>query len=68
MSPNVWGIKEAARQHGIESIGTVVTPCQMQGIRKMQAYPFSTRFIADKIISRYLLYGKLPNGFIRYFY
>ena len=49
MSPNVWGIKEAARQHGIESIGTVVTPCQMQGIRKMQAYPFSTRFIADKI-------------------
>ena len=49
MSPNVWGIKEAARQYGIESIGTVVTPCQMQGIRKMQAYPFSTRFIADKI-------------------
>ena len=58
MSPNVWGIKEAARQHGIESIGTVVTPCQMQGIRKMQAYPFSTRFIADKI--------KLLVG--RYFY
>ena len=35
MSPNVWGIKEAARQHGIESIGTVVTPCQMQGILRL---------------------------------
>lgn len=49
MSPNVFGIKEAARQAGLEKIGTVVTPCQMQGIRKAQAYPFATRFIADKI-------------------
>lgn len=68
MSPNVWGIKEAARQHGIESIGTVVTPCQMQGIRKMQAYPFSTRFIADKIkllvgiFWQFPLLGDFPAG------
>lgn len=49
MSPNVYGIKQAARQFGLEKIGTVVTPCQMQGIRKAQAYPFSIRFIGDKI-------------------
>lgn len=49
MCPNVFGIKEAARQCGIEKIGTVVTPCQMYGIRKSQAYPFSMRFIGDKI-------------------
>lgn len=49
MSPNVFGIKEAARQFGLEKIGTVVVPCQMQGIRKAQAYPFSIRFIGDKI-------------------
>lgn len=49
MSPNVYGLKDAVRQYGIEKVGTVVTPCQMYGIRKMQAYPFSQRFIADKI-------------------
>lgn len=49
MSPTVYGIKEAARQFGLEKIGVVATPCQMQGIRKVQAYPFSTRFIGDKI-------------------
>lgn len=49
MSPTVYGIKKAARQFGLEKIGVVATPCQMQGIRKVQAYPFSTRFIGDKI-------------------
>lgn len=49
MSPNVSAIKDAVRQDGIEKLGIVATPCQILGIRKMQAYPFSSRFIADKI-------------------
>lgn len=48
-SPNVWALKEAVRQYGIEKLGTVGTPCQIMGVRKMQVYPFSTRFVADKI-------------------
>ena len=48
-SPNVWALKKAVRQYGLEKVGTVAIPCQLQGIRKMQAYPFGTRFIADKI-------------------
>lgn len=49
MSPSVLALKEAVRQHGLESVGVVATPCQVQGIRKAQAYPFSTRFVTDKI-------------------
>lgn len=48
-SPNVWMLKEAVRQYGIEKVGTVGTPCQVMGIRKMQSYPFGVRFLADKI-------------------
>ena len=49
LSPNVWTLKEAARQYGLEKIGTVSIPCQTMGIRKMQSYPFGVRFVADKI-------------------
>lgn len=48
-SPNVWALKQAVRQYGLEKVGTVGTPCQIMGIRKMQVYPFSTRFVADKL-------------------
>lgn len=48
-SPNVWALKLAVRQYGLEKVGTVAIPCQLMGIRKMQSYPFSTRFLADKI-------------------
>ncbi|MCQ2964069.1 MAG: coenzyme F420 hydrogenase subunit beta [archaeon] len=48
-SPNLLAFKTAVRQYGIEKLGTVGTPCQVQGIRKMQSYPFATRFLADKI-------------------
>jgi len=48
-SPNVWMIKEAVRHYGIEKLGVVGIPCQLQGIRKMQSYPFGTRFVADKL-------------------
>ena len=45
MSPNIFALKEAVRQYGLESVAIVATPCQVQGIRKAQAYPFSTRFV-----------------------
>ena len=48
-SPNVWMLKEAVRQYGLEKVGTVAIPCQSMGIRKMQSYPFGVRFLADKI-------------------
>ncbi|MDR0911587.1 MAG: coenzyme F420 hydrogenase subunit beta [Methanobrevibacter sp.] len=48
-SPNVWALKDAVRQYGLEKVGTVAIPCQLQGIRKTQSYPFATRFVADKI-------------------
>jgi len=49
MSPNVAAIKDAVRQGGIEKLGIVATPCQINGIRKMQVYPFSSRFVSDKL-------------------
>jgi len=48
-SPNVWALKDAVRRYGLEKVGTVAIPCQLQGIRKTQSYPFATRFLADKI-------------------
>lgn len=48
-SPNVWMLKQAARQYGLEKMGTVAIPCQLMGIRKMQSYPFGVRFLADKL-------------------
>lgn len=48
-SPNVWALKKAVRQYGLEKVGTVGIPCHLQGIRKMQSYPFGTRFLADKL-------------------
>lgn len=49
LSPNVWKLKEAVRQYGLEKVGIVTIPCQTMGIRKMQSYPFGVRFLADKM-------------------
>ena len=49
MCPNVALIKEATRGYGLEKIGTVGTPCQVMGIRKMQTYPLGARHVTDKI-------------------
>lgn len=49
MCPNVALIKEATREYGLEKIGTIGTPCQVMGIRKMQAYPMGARHVTDKI-------------------
>lgn len=49
MCPNLSMIKEATRSYGLEKIGTVGTPCQIMGIRKMQTYPMGLRHVTDKI-------------------
>ena len=49
MCPNVSLIKEATRRYGLEKVGTVGTPCQVMGIRKIQAYPMGARNVTDKI-------------------
>ena len=49
MCPNLALIKEATRAYGLEKIGTVGTPCQVMGLRKMQAYPIGLRNASDKI-------------------
>ena len=48
MSPTLSALKEATRQYGLEKVGVVATPCQVQGLRKAQAYPLA-RFVTDKI-------------------
>jgi coenzyme F420 hydrogenase subunit beta len=49
ISPNVSLIKEATRSYGLDKIGIVGTPCQMQAVRKGQLYPFGWRDVDDKI-------------------
>jgi coenzyme F420 hydrogenase subunit beta len=49
MCPNLALIKEATRSYGLEKIGTIGTPCQVMGIRKMQTYPMGLRHVTDKI-------------------
>lgn len=49
MCPNLSLIKEATREYGLEKIGTVGTPCQVMGLRKMQVYPMGARNVTDKI-------------------
>jgi coenzyme F420 hydrogenase subunit beta len=49
ISPNVSLIKEAARSYGLDRIGIVGTPCQIQAVRKGQLYPVGLRDVPDKI-------------------
>jgi coenzyme F420 hydrogenase subunit beta len=49
ISPNVSLIKEATRSYGLDKIGIVGTPCQMQAVRKGQLYPFGWRDVDDKV-------------------
>ncbi|PKG33587.1 coenzyme F420 hydrogenase/dehydrogenase beta subunit N-terminal domain-containing protein, partial [Methanoregula sp.] len=39
ISPNVALLKEATRSFGLDKIGIVGTPCQMQAVRKAHPYP-----------------------------
>jgi len=49
ISPQVSLIKEATRSYGLDKIGIVGTPCQMQAVRKGQLYPVGWRDVDDKI-------------------
>jgi coenzyme F420 hydrogenase subunit beta len=49
ISPNVSWIKEATRSFGLDKVGIVGTPCQMQAVRKGQLYPFGWRDVDSKI-------------------
>ena len=49
ISPNISLIKEATRSYGLDKIGIVGTPCQMQAVRKGQLYPIGLRDVGDKI-------------------
>ncbi|HVP94946.1 MAG TPA: coenzyme F420 hydrogenase subunit beta [Methanoregulaceae archaeon] len=49
LSPNMSLIKEATRSYGLDKVGIVGTPCQMQGLRKGQLYPVGLRDVGDKV-------------------
>ncbi|MDI6718708.1 MAG: coenzyme F420 hydrogenase subunit beta [Methanomicrobiales archaeon] len=49
LSPNLQLLKEATRSYGLDRIGIVGTPCQMQAVRKAQLYPVGMRDVPDKI-------------------
>ena len=53
ISPNVSMIKEATRSFGLDKVGIVGTPCQMQAIRKLQLYPVGARDVG-----KFWVYGK----------
>jgi coenzyme F420 hydrogenase subunit beta len=49
ISPNVSLIKEATRSFGLDKVGIVGTPCQMQAIRKGILYPVGLRDVGASI-------------------
>ena len=49
LSPNMSLIKEVTRSYGMDKVGIVGTPCQMQALRKGQVYPIGLRDVGDKI-------------------
>lgn len=49
ISPNMSLIKEATRSYGLDRVGIVGTPCQIQATRKAQLYPIGMRDVDDKI-------------------
>jgi len=49
LCPNVKMVKEATRSFGLDRIGVVGVPCQIQGFRKAQLYPVGMRSVPDKL-------------------
>jgi coenzyme F420 hydrogenase subunit beta len=49
ISPQVSWLKEATRSFGLDKVGIVGTPCQMQAVRKAQLYPVGMRDVPDKV-------------------
>jgi coenzyme F420 hydrogenase subunit beta len=49
ISPNMKLVKEATRSFGLDRLGFVGVPCQLQGIRKAQLYPIGMRDVPERI-------------------
>jgi coenzyme F420 hydrogenase subunit beta len=49
LSPNMYLLKDATRENGMEKVAYVGLPCQVDAVRKMQAYPFGARYVGDKV-------------------
>jgi coenzyme F420 hydrogenase subunit beta len=49
INPVVSVLKDAVREHGLEKVAVVGTPCQMYAVQKMKLYPFGARHIPNKI-------------------
>jgi coenzyme F420 hydrogenase subunit beta len=49
ISPQISLLKEATRSFGLDKVGIVGTPCQMQAVRKAQLYPTGMRDVPDKV-------------------
>ncbi len=49
LCPNVKMVKEATRSYGLDRVGVVGVPCQIQGFRKAQLYPVGMRGVPDKL-------------------
>jgi len=49
ISPQISMLKEATRSYGLDKIGIVGVPCQIQATRKAQLYPTGMRDVPDKI-------------------
>jgi len=49
ISPNVALLKSAVREHGLEKVGFVGTPCQLVALRKAIKYPLGFRHVGDKV-------------------
>jgi len=47
--PTVSMIKEATRTFGLDKVGIVGTPCQMQAVRKLQLYPVGARDVGSAV-------------------
>lgn len=47
--PMVTPVKDAIRMYGLDRVGVVGVPCQIQGFRKAQLYPIAMRDVPDKL-------------------
>lgn len=49
LSPSLFRLKDAVREHGLRKVAYVGLPCQIDALRKAQLYPFGGRYVGDKI-------------------
>jgi coenzyme F420 hydrogenase subunit beta len=49
LSPSLFLLKDAVREHGLTKVAYVGLPCQIDALRKAQLYPFGGRHVGDRI-------------------